>query len=318
MSRALVLGSGGQTALGWEVGVLEGLAAGGVRIDGWDFIVGSSAGSIVGSWVAAGRLHEVHQQLASADPAIDRAAMAAGMGNHLPNLLAVSGPVGRAAVGVWTLGVIFRRLVGAARLRGVRSLPSVAAVFARYLGPEGLSVRELTALAPLSVGQRQRQIPGWEAYWAARLEPVTVWPASRLGIVAFCPDTSERRVFESRDGIPLTRAIAASFAVPGIIGAVEIGGQHYVDYFPHDSTSADLAAGFDDVLVLAPDTNPGELARSLPRLESEGVRVRVVEPSDRASFGERIEHLDAMRVPAAVALGFRDGRAAAERLQGLN
>jgi NTE family protein len=170
----------------------------------------------------------------------------------------------------------------------------------------------------VSVGLRQRQVPLWEAYWTGLLEPETGWPAARLGIVAFCSTTSERRIFEARDGVPLTRAIAASTAVPGIIGAVGIDARHHVDAGPHDSTSADLAAGFDDVLILAPDTNPGELARSIPRLESEGARVTVLEPSDPASFGEGIQHLDAMRIPAAVALGFRDGRAAAERLQGLD
>ena len=314
MPRALVLGSGGQTALGWEVGVLAGLSRCGVRIDGWDLILGTSAGSIVGAWVAAGRLDDVYQRLCGDDPAVDRASMAAGMGNSLPYLLSLPGPVEAAATSAWTLGATVRRLAGIARRRGVAALPAVWAAIDRYLGPDALTADELTALAPISVGQRQRQVPRWETYWATRLGPQTQWPAQRLQVVTFCSTTSERRIFEASDGVPLTRVIAASAAVPGILGAVEIEGRQHMDAGPLDSTSADLAAGFDQVLILAPDANPGELARSVPQLSQAGARVTVVEPSDQASFGEGIQHLDAMRVPAAVAVGFHDGTAAAEQL----
>ena len=314
MPRALVLGSGGQTALGWEVGVLAGLSRCGVRLEGWDVILGTSVGSIVGAWVAAGSLGDVYQRLCVDDPAVDRASMAAGMGNSLPYLLSLPGPVGAAATSAWTSSVMVRRLALIARRRGVAALPAVWAAIDRYLGPEALTVDELTALAPISVGQRQRQMPRWETYSATRLGPQTQWPAQRLRIVTFCSTTSERRIFEASDGVLLTRVIAASTAVPGIIGAVEIGGRQHVDAGPLDSTSADLAAGFDEVLILAPDANPGELARSVPRLRSAGARVTVVEPSDPASFGQRIQHLDAMRVPAAAVLGFDDGTAAADQL----
>lgn len=82
MSRALILGSGGHTAVGWEVGVLHGLAEGGVDVHDWDRIVGSSAGSFVGARVAAGLLDATYAELTSGDPAVERAAFAVGMGNR--------------------------------------------------------------------------------------------------------------------------------------------------------------------------------------------------------------------------------------------
>ncbi|GAB3565234.1 patatin-like phospholipase family protein [Amycolatopsis endophytica] len=53
-SRALVLGGGGVTGIAWEVGVLAGLAAGGVDWSKAASVIGTSAGSFVGTAVAGG------------------------------------------------------------------------------------------------------------------------------------------------------------------------------------------------------------------------------------------------------------------------
>ncbi|WP_433046849.1 patatin-like phospholipase family protein [Dactylosporangium sp. CS-033363] len=54
MTKALVLGGGGMTGIAWEFGVLAGLARGGVTVGDADVIVGTSAGSVVGTVLAAG------------------------------------------------------------------------------------------------------------------------------------------------------------------------------------------------------------------------------------------------------------------------
>jgi NTE family protein len=54
VKRVLVLGGGGVIGVAWEVGLLTGLAEGGVDVREADAVVGTSAGSMVGSWVAAG------------------------------------------------------------------------------------------------------------------------------------------------------------------------------------------------------------------------------------------------------------------------
>ncbi|GAA1398139.1 patatin-like phospholipase family protein [Pseudonocardia kongjuensis] len=53
--RALVLGGGGVTGVAWMYGLVAGLAANGVDLGRADLVVGTSAGSVVGANLAAGR-----------------------------------------------------------------------------------------------------------------------------------------------------------------------------------------------------------------------------------------------------------------------
>ncbi|MFF0753964.1 patatin-like phospholipase family protein [Streptomyces sp. NPDC004267] len=52
---ALVLGAGGLTGAGWEIGVLYGLAEASTDLTTADLVVGSSAGAVVGAQVASGK-----------------------------------------------------------------------------------------------------------------------------------------------------------------------------------------------------------------------------------------------------------------------
>jgi NTE family protein len=56
MKRALVLGGGGIIGVGWETGLVRGLNEAGFDPRSFDLFLGTSAGSIVGSQLANGRL----------------------------------------------------------------------------------------------------------------------------------------------------------------------------------------------------------------------------------------------------------------------
>jgi NTE family protein len=61
--RALVLGGGGVTGIAWEIGVLAGLAAEGVDLSTADLVVGTSAGSVVGTLLRSGvPLEELYER----------------------------------------------------------------------------------------------------------------------------------------------------------------------------------------------------------------------------------------------------------------
>ncbi|WP_329114036.1 patatin-like phospholipase family protein [Streptomyces sp. NBC_01465] len=53
---ALVLGAGGLTGVGWEIGILYGLAEAGVDLSTADLVIGSSAGAVVGAQLTSGKL----------------------------------------------------------------------------------------------------------------------------------------------------------------------------------------------------------------------------------------------------------------------
>ena len=53
--NALVLGGGGALGISWEIGLLAGLTDEGIDVAGADLIVGTSAGSVVGTQIALGK-----------------------------------------------------------------------------------------------------------------------------------------------------------------------------------------------------------------------------------------------------------------------
>ena len=71
MSKALVLGGGGPVGIAWETGLIAGLAEAGVALHHADFILGTSAGSVVGSQLALGRQPDalLHAEFAAAEAA---------------------------------------------------------------------------------------------------------------------------------------------------------------------------------------------------------------------------------------------------------
>ena len=85
----------------------------------------------------------------------------------------------------------------------------------------------------------------------ARL-PSHKWPDRDIRIVAVDAGTGEERVFTADDEVELVDAVAASCAVPGVWPPVSIEGRRYIDGGVRSSTSVDLVADFDIVLVLAP------------------------------------------------------------------
>ena len=57
--RALVLGGGGEYFAAWMTGYIHTLASGGVEVDGGDVVLGTSAGSLVGSALTGGHLRRM-------------------------------------------------------------------------------------------------------------------------------------------------------------------------------------------------------------------------------------------------------------------
>lgn len=87
----------------------------------------------------------------------------------------------------------------------------------------------------------------------ARLNGIA-WSDRDLRITSVDADTGVPIVFDRLSGISLVDAVEASSAVPGIWPVVPLAGSDYIDGGVRTMANADLAVGFDPVLVLIPQT----------------------------------------------------------------
>jgi NTE family protein len=77
------------------------------------------------------------------------------------------------------------------------------------------------------------------------------WPTRDVVIAAVDATTGQRRAFRRGDGVPLGDALAASSAIPGIDPLADVDGHPYMNGGTYSLDNADLAAGYDRVLVLS-------------------------------------------------------------------
>jgi NTE family protein len=158
------------------------------------------------------------------------------------------------------------------------------------------------AIGALALGAATVDAADRRAVIEARL-PVHDWPERDVVIVAVDARTGEPRLFAPGSGVGLVDAVAASCAVPGVWPCVHIDGVPYMDGGVRSSTNADLAAGFDPVLVLAPMPEPGE-----PTWKELGGTAHVIEPDAASSAAFGTDPLaPEVRAPSAEA-GYAQGR----------
>lgn len=286
--RALVLGGGGATGNAWSIGVIAGLFDGGLDVTDADLIIGTSAGSTTAI------------QITSATP---------------PELLAATlapAPQPRPGPGSPDGG---RARVGQASAMMERTSALIAAAqdpadMRRRLGAAALE------LDSTSDGTGQAR---WRAIVAARL-PSRHWPERPVLITAVDASTGEPVVFDRYSGVDLADAVAASCSSGSAYG---IEGRHYIDGgYRRSSENADLAAGYERVLVLSPFGGRTrapldwgmQLAAQVDELRTGGSRVETIAPGSDAEhlFGANAVDVS-LRAPAARA-GYDQGRALAEPL----
>ncbi|MFI0453841.1 patatin-like phospholipase family protein [Actinomadura sp. 6N118] len=182
----------------------------------------------------------------------------------------------------------------------------------------------LSSREPAQVGARlgrmalnARTAPEAEraAVMRARL-PVHDWPDRPLLVTAVDAATGAFTVFDRTGEATLLEAVGASCAVPGVYPPVSIGGRRYIDGGARSATNADLAAGHDAVVVIAPVTQGFGAIKSVAGqaadLRRTGATVVVISPdtASRRAFGRN--SLDPARRPPAARAGRRQAAAAAE------
>ena len=224
--RGLVLGGGGILGAAWMVGALKAVE----EIHGWDprtadYIVGTSAGSVLTALLGAGVsvdqlvAHQHGKPITEGPLAGYSWDYEKATGSNRPSLPRLLGP-GR------------RTLAG-----GARKMPPTAV---------------LSAFLPAGKGSLDRVGHLVEAF-----TPYGEWsPHPNCWIVALDYESGRRVAFghENAPDVPLNEAVMASCAIPGWFRPMQINGRTYIDGGAWSATSVDLLAGLDldEVYVLAP------------------------------------------------------------------
>ena len=236
MRVGLVLGAGGVQGGAWLTGALDALA----DETGWDpatadVVVGTSAGSVIGSLCVAGIppwFMVAHSAGETFDGVVDargrpaaEADRSGGARYRLERALPPLGP------GSWPLAL--------ATMRAPHRYPP-AALFA------GWAPRGFISTEPVKEIIRTVVPSGWSDH-------PNHW-------VVACDYATGRRVAFGRDDAPaaeLTEAVAASCAIPGFYHPVEIEGRRYVDGGMYSTSNLDLLRdhGLDLVICLNPTSS---------------------------------------------------------------
>jgi NTE family protein len=124
----------------------------------------------------------------------------------------------------------------------------------------------------------------------------------------------------------LLQAVASSCAVPGIFPPVTIDGRRFIDGGMRSGTNADLARGYDVVLIIAPigsqaeGMGPGaqrDMEREIAELREAGSLVDVIVPDQETLDVFGINLMDTSQRIGAAQTGVRQGAIAAETVRAM-
>jgi NTE family protein len=287
--RALVLGGGGPVGIAWEAGLAAGLHEGGVDLTRADLIVGTSAGSFVGAQLAGRR---DPASLARAQIELGRTQAAEARDPNRPN----PPPPDLAPL---------LRFFGEMLPQGEPSVEILKRIGAFALATPTISEAEfLKTFGSIAEGAR-------------------AWP-EHFVCTAVDAESGAFKAWSAEDGIPLARGIASSCCVPGIFPPVEIDGRRWMDGGMRSSTSADLAAGYERVLIVAvvagASADPrlallnARLERERAKLADGGGASELITPDEASleAFGANL--MNGSRRAEIAEAGWAQGRREAQRL----
>src|SRR4051794_2841876 len=299
----LVLAAGGTLGEAWMRGLLDGAGrATGIDFRECEYFVGTSAGSIVAAFLAAGRAPDSGPE----------ARAASDWGKAAGNGAAGGGiPVGGAAADAAEGGP----LSAVGRL-GMTAAAPFAPLALAGAAPGG-AVARAAALAAVPRGKRSLRGLG------RLVEQSGASFDGRLRIAAVDRRNGKRVVFGA-PGSPdasVAQAVLASCSIPWVFKPVEIDGREYVDGGVWSPTNLDAtpARRGIEVLCLNPTaalrplssvSNAAALAESLA-LRARGARVQTIRPDRGAAevMGQNL--MDRRRAPEALAAGYAQGLALA-------
>ncbi len=162
---------------------------------------------------------------------------------------------------------------------------------------------------------------------ASRL-PVQEWSnTQRLIITTVDAETGAWVQFDRDAGVPLVLAVSASCAVPGVYPPITIEGHRYIDGGIRSGTNADIAKGYQRVLILRAETldisalDPQHTTPVVTfedertELEQSGSQILVITPDEASTVARGPNALDSSRRAISAKAGYEQGRLLAENVR---
>ncbi len=279
---ALVLGGGGEYFAAWMLGFAKGLHDHGVPYEMPDVIVGTSAGSFVGSTIAGGHLEWLTHEF--------------DFFGEVPKLLAdlVPTPAPNPSQ---------QRAHELCTTASNASLETIQAIGRGAMAARNQSVESLQKMISLITRNRS-------------------WPSDKFHAVSMDCYTGERIVVSQSAGIPVSHAVSASMSLPGIFGPTWIGDRVCMDGgMSRSSTHSDLVAGAKRAIVVSlTDGEPGSGPRfsSMPNtilqeikdLEASGTKALLI-----AANPGKVNLVSPEEIKPAMQLGYDRGALEADKVK---
>jgi NTE family protein len=279
----LSLGGGGIFFVAWQVAYLFELDKQGVDLRGADRVVGTSAGSVVASILGADHLSRFERTV--------------GFFSRVPKLVAMLAPAGSLE-------------------------PSQQHALELFNGAQSADVDTIRMIGHAALAARTPSASMMDRNVGMMLLS-RKWPSSVLHVTCVDTLTGERCVVTADSGVRISRAVAASSAVPGLFSPQPILDRRCMDGGVSGSgTHLDLLAGADRMVVLslhdgsiadvgAMTQAPGTFAIELDHARNSGSQVLVRSPETM----DLTKLMDPHAVPEAIAMGRHQAIADAEELR---
>jgi NTE family protein len=277
VDRGLCLGGGGLFFVAWQAAYLTTLEKCGVTLDRTDRIVGTSAGSVIASALAKGRLGRLHTEVSVL--------------SKVPAVVSALAP--------------------ASQLH-----PSQQRALELFIAATDAEPETIRAIGHAALSARTPEPSGTRRTMGLVLGAGR-WNSDSLHITCVDAYTGERCVLTRQAGTTIPRAVAASSAVPGIFAPQPIADRRLMDGgVSGTGTHLDLFAGSKRALILAltdgadqtegmMTSHPEQGREELENLEKSGTDVLIRTPSTV----DLTQLMSPAAAPGALALGAAQGLA---------
>ena len=197
-------------------------------------------------------------------------------------------------------------------------------VFELWSGGSAMTQKVRADIGALAVTAKTGPEQEWTSSFNDELLGSSAWPEKRLVITAVDARTGEFVAWDSSSAVPLPLAIAASCSLPGIIPTVSINGGRYMDGGLRSVSNADLAEGYDRVVVIAPsgamdtpyDHNTRrQLEEEAQTLRDGGSSVAVVLPDAEALAASGPSRMDVAFLSRAAEAGLRQAKSVGDQIR---